>query len=391
MRNIKALFGVLFLGFTLPLASNCSNANPLSYDVVPGHHDLEKLNLKELVDQYYPNFYLGIANHARLAGQESMAIMDKEFGYVTPSNDFKQSYIHPTFNSWRWENADFWIKYSKENNLILRIHGPISLQSSKWVKEDNRTAAQLSKMLDEYMTALCLRYGNEPRVKWMDVVNEVIAVQKVKDPIANYNVGDWFGPRQGVDKWENPWPIMGYDSESELNVPLYIDRAFEISNRYAPNIKQIINQHGDFEDIVWEKMKKLVSYLRNDKHRKVDGLGWQAHIDTGWEKEPGNLERLDSFIKWCHANELEFHITEMNVWLKDGDRSREDQQADTYQAVLEILLNNRSSGVVGLNFWNVKDQDVPNPKWLGTLWNEDGTAKKAYDRIKQTLITNIRK
>lgn len=49
--------------------------------------------------------------------------------------------------------------------------------------------------------------------------------------------GDWFGPREGTDKWENPWTILGYDEESELRVPLYIDKAFEIANKYAPDHK----------------------------------------------------------------------------------------------------------------------------------------------------------
>lgn len=88
--------------------------------------------------------------------------------------------------------------------------------------------------------------------------------------------------------------------------------AFEISNKYAPNVKQIINQHGDFEENVWSRMKDLVKYLRS-KGRRVDGIGWQAHIDTGWEKVPGNLKRLDNFISWCHNNNLEFHITKLNI------------------------------------------------------------------------------
>lgn len=353
--------------------------------------ELMKLPLKDIVKKHYDKkFYLGTANHAKLFGQLSMDIMDREFSYVTPSNDFKQSYIHPTFDRWRWENSDEWINYAKKNDLVVRIHGPISPQTSPWARADNRTKEEMSKMLDEYMIALCNKYGNESRVLWLDVVNETIVPKPIKDPLGNQEPGDWFGPREGTDKWENPWTILGFDESSKLRVPIYIDRAFELSNTYAPNVKQIINQHGNFEEVVWEKMKDLVHYLQNDKGRKIDGLGWQAHIDMGWEKIPGNLERLDAIIKWCHKNDLEFHVTEMNVWNKELGTNKEKEQAETYVAVLEVLLKNSQFGVTGLNFWNVRDEDTPNQEWKGCLWNNEGQARLAYDEIKKTLINNIK-
>ena len=99
----------------------------------------------------------------------STEIADREFSYITPSNDFKQSYIHRDLkkNNWRWTNPDAYIKYSKEAGQVLRIHGPISPQCSPWVKDDTRTPEELEQMQEEYMIALCMRYGKEKNVKWM--------------------------------------------------------------------------------------------------------------------------------------------------------------------------------------------------------------------------------
>lgn len=353
---------------------------------------LSNLPIRQIVDKLYPdgNVFIGMANHAKEIGKLSTEIADREFSYITPSNDFKQSYIHRDLrkNNWRWTNPDAYIKHSKEVGQVLRIHGPISPQCSPWVKDDTRTPEELEQMLEEYMTALCLRYGKEKNVKWMDVVNETICHENFAGG-KGYNdmkPGDWFGPREGTTKWENPWTQLGYDETSEIKVPVYIDKAFEIANRCAPNVKQIINQQGKFEEVVWEKMKKLVVYLRDVKGRRVDGLGWQCHIDMGWEKIPGNLERLDEMVKWCHANNLEFHITEMNVWMKK--KIDEEAQAETFGKILDVLLDNRKTGVVGLSFWNVRDEDTANPKWNGTLWRNDGTPRKAYDRVKKELIEN---
>jgi endo-1,4-beta-xylanase len=320
----------------------------------------------------------------------STAIADREFSYITPSNDFKQSYIHPSFTEWNWIYPDAWIVHARQHGQILRMHGPISPQCSKWVRDDSRNPGELVQMLSEYMTALCKRYAFCHEIRWMDVVNEVINAEKIPAgfPYPNrYYPGDWLGPRVGISDWENPWPQIGYDESTSLRVPLYVDKAFEISNKYAPRFKQIINQHGMFEEVVWNKMKLLIAYLRGTKNRRVDGVGWQAHINMGWEKIPGNLERLDAFIKWCHANNLEFHITEMNVWMKN--KVDEDAQASTFTSVLRVLLNNRATGVVGLNFWNVRDADTPNPDWKGTLWDNEGRPRKAYFSIKKELVSAL--
>ncbi|MEG1587190.1 MAG: endo-1,4-beta-xylanase [Bacteroidales bacterium] len=385
----------LLILFALSLPFNaCKAVEEIPFPVgeIIDEEESEKIPLREIVDRYYKkNFYLGIANHAKLIGQLSTEIADREFSYIVPANDYKQSYIHRDFTSWRWEYPDAYLRHATEKGQLLRLHGPISPQCSPWARNDQRTPEELSRMLDEFMTALCLRYGNEKQVMWMDVVNETICPETVKGGTGfdDRKPGDWFGPRLGTDKWENPWTILGYDENSEIKVPRYIDRAFELSNAYAPNIRQIINQHGQFEEVVWEKMKKLVAYLRNDKGRRVDGLGWQAHIEMGWEKKPGNLARLDAMIKWCHANQLEFHITEMNVWMKDPATADENAQADTFGAVLQTLLKNRHTGTVGLSFWNVRDEDTANPAWQGNLWRNDGTPRRAYHRIKQILINNI--
>lgn len=378
---------MLVMAMAVTVISACAGSR---MEEITGRRDLPpdsgNLSIKEILSLYYKDkpLYIGVANHYKLIGQLSEEIMKREFTYVTPSNDFKQSEIHPDPNKWRWERSDGWIRYCNENGMILRIHGPISPQSSKWAKGDERTPEELRKNMEEYLVALYTKYGSEKSVRWVDVVNETIAVEKFD----GYKPGDWFGPRSGVDKWENPWTIVGTDTSTPLNVPTYIDKSFELANRYAPNVKQIINQHGDFEEVVWERMKELYSYLTKTKGRRVDGIGWQAHIDMGWEKIPGNMERLSSFVDWCHANKLEFHITEFNVWLKGANANKYEEQAQTYAAIVKLLLSKLESGTIGINFWNVRDEDTINESWKGTLWNNDGTAKPAYYRIKEVLIEN---
>lgn len=254
------------------------------------------------------------------------------------------------------------------------MHAPISPQCSHWVKDDNRTAEELEKMLEEYVKALCEKYNGTSNILWLDVVNETI----------DKTTGGWFGPKPGTDKWENPWPKIGFDESHTLRPPLYIKQAFTLANQYAPDIIQIINQHGALEEASWDKMKALVAYLRENNLR-VDGLGWQAHIDLGWEKIPGNTERLGEIVRWCHSNDLEFHITEFNVFLRKGNELKYDEQAATFEAITKAVLDNSGTSVVGIYFWHIRGNDTSNKDLDGCLWSDDYTAKPAYRKIKDLL------
>ena len=338
--------------------------------------------LKDIVAEAYPdgNVFIGGTTGWRKLKGGSAVVLDREFSYVTPENDFKQSAIHPEPGKWNWKKADAWVKRCKEKNQILRLHGPISPQCSKWTMDDRRTAEELRKNMDAFMTAQCKRYDKYDHIKWMDVVNETVTRK-----------GEWFGPKPGVDKWENPWPKMGYDTSVPLRPPLYIKRAFEIANKHAPNTKLVFNQHGSMERVMWEKVKATVLYLRKSGLR-VDGLGWQAHVDVGWEKEPGNEAYLRSLIRWCHEHKLEFHITENNVWLK-GKKKDYMAQAATFGAILRILLEERKDRVVSWNVWNISDADQwsKTKHWEGCLFYEDFEAKPAYYAIQKELIKGGKK
>ncbi|MCP5537078.1 MAG: endo-1,4-beta-xylanase [Akkermansiaceae bacterium] len=333
--------------------------------------------LKDIVAEKYAegNVYIGGTTGWGKLERGSGIVLDREFSYVTPENDFKQPYIHPSPNKWNWKNSDAWVKRCAGNKQVIRLHGPISPQCSRWAMHDDRTATELQQNLAEFMTALCKRYDHYKHVKWMDVVNETVSTN-----------GEWFGPKPGTDKWENPWPKIGYDESDPLRPPLYIKMAFEIATRQAPNTKLIINQHGSMEKPMWDKVKALVPYLR--KHGlRVDGIGWQAHVNVGWEREPGNERRLRELIDWAHANKLSFHVTENNVWLRK-DKKDYEAQANTFAAILSILLEKRHTGVVTWNVWNISDGDqwVKTKAWNGCILYDDFKPKPAYYAIQRTLL-----
>jgi len=305
--------------------------------------------------------------------QETGLILDREFNYVTPENDFKQKKIHPDPTTWKWAKADKWIQHIIDNNQILRMHCPIGPQCSSWAEDDNRTAEELETNLREFLQAVCERYNGKPGFKYMDVVNETV------------HKGVWHKNKQN-SSWECPWYKIGLDNDKN-KTPLYIKIAFEIAKQYAPDIKFIYNQHGNLSNPDgWELIKETIGYLR-DQGLRVDGVGWQAHVENGWATDE-NLNRLRNLIDWAHSNDLEFHITEASVWLKhDISSATFKEQAATYRAIIEVLLEKRSTGKVGWNIWHISDATGWHTEWHPALFNADYEAKPAYYAVQEVLET----
>jgi len=223
----------------------------------------------------------------------------------------------------------------------------------------------------------------------MDVVNETITED-----------GEWFGPKKGVNKWENPWPILGFEHDipdqfpllQQKGVPIYIIRAFEIANEYAPNLSLVLNQHRMTTGASIALMKELVLYLRY-RGLRVDGIGWQAHLRKEWvnwldlDNQP--VQTFDQLIKWAHKNNFDFHVTENNIILPTSQQP--DQSIhQVFANIVQVLLNNRHTGVVSWNIWNLSDSrhfSNPNQTRFG-MWKSNLQAKPAYINLKHVLTTS---
>ena len=312
---------------------------------------------------------------APLLGTSAETIINREFQFITPANAFKQTAVHPEPGRWNWKKADMWVDRCEQRGEIMRLHACVSPQCSAWAEDDDRTPEELLKNLEQYVRGVCKRYADRKHVRWIDVVNETITRE-----------GDWFGPKPGVGKWQNPWTQIGFDETHPLRPPLYIKRAFQVANRNAPNIKLLYNQHGGMEPEAWNRVRNTVMYLKK-KNVRIDGIGWQGHIDTGFEKDPANMKQLNELITWTHANDLEFHVTENTVWVNEGGS---DQilfaQAETFRAIVRTLLEHSGNGVVTWNAWQMRDTDPKRGDLMATLFDKDGEAKPAYYAVQQELL-----
>lgn len=330
--------------------------------------------LRSIVADKYPgdSVIIGGTTGSWAFGTGTGSILDREFSYVTPENDFKQWNIHPDPNTWNWVQPDAWLDHIVEHGQVLRMHCPISPQCSNWAQTDTRTAYELEMVMREFMQAVCERYNGRQGIAYMDVVNETV------------QGGDWKKDEAGTGGWEVPWYRIGPDTDAN-KTPLYIRYAFEIAKQYAPDIKFIYNHHEDPASVEsWNLIKSTIGYLRNLGLR-VDGIGWQAHVDNGWATQ-ANLDKLGNLIDWAHEHDLEFHVTEASVWI-NGDHSEPafQEQATTYGKILQAVLDKRSTGVVGWNTWHIDDGHGWQTELAPSLFDEEYEAKPAYFAIQEVL------
>ena len=303
-----------------------------------------------------------------------------DFNFLTPANAAKQARLHPRPGIWQWDRIENFLQFAKNNDLTVRIHGPVSPQASKWAKEDHRTADELENVMVNFMTQTAKRYNEESNVKYMDVVNETILPN-----------GKWFGPRKGTHLWENPWLKMGLD---ENGYPNYIVRAFEIATANAPNVKLVYNQNGGMQSAMWERLKETVLYLRS-KGLRVDGIGWQGHLNLSRstlqfiENSDHALNELSKLIDWAHANNLDFHVTELDYRVNDMTNLSEELefQAELYEKIIKVLQSKVNSGIVTLNLWDIGERLKKPSTFFQSIYDKDLNPTPAYQIIKKALKT----
>jgi len=313
-------------------------------------------------------------------GTEKENLFLNDFNFLTPANAAKQARLHPRPGIWQWDRIENFLQFAKNNDLIVRIHGPVSPQASKWAKEDHRTAAELENVMVNFMTQTAKRYNEESNVKYMDVVNETILPN-----------GKWFGPRKGTHLWENPWLKMGLD---ENGYPNYIVRAFEIATANAPNVKLVYNQNGGMQSAMWERLKETVLYLRS-KGLRVDGIGWQGHLNLSRstlqfiENSDHALNELSKLIDWAHANNLDFHVTELDYRVNDMTNLSEELefQAELYEKIVKVLQSKVNSGIVTLNLWDIGERLKKPSTFFQSIYDKDLNPTPAYQIIKKALKT----
>jgi endo-1,4-beta-xylanase len=298
----------------------------------------------------------------------------KHFNTIVAENAMKPLYVHPSENTYYWDEADKIVAFGKKNLMVMRYHTlEWHEQCPNWFfldkngKEmvDETDAAKraenkklLLQRLTDHITTIVNRYKDD--INSWDVVNEVI------DPSQSD------GMRQS--KW---YKIAGKD---------FVETAFRAARAAGgPRMRLYINDYGTHDPAKRDALFKFVKEMLA-KGVPIDGVGHQMHISLNTP-----INQISDSIKLFGSIGLDNLITELDMGIYSDDLTSYSsvskeiliRQGYRYKELFDAFkaLNKEISMVV---FWGINDGN----SWLQNrpikrvdaplLFDADYQAKYAY-------------
>ena len=288
--------------------------------------------------------YFGAAVAAnKLADGQYSAILDREFGSVTPENEMKWDFTEPSRGTFTFDRADRIVDHARAHNQRLRGHTLVwHAQLPSWVN-DTRDANTLRDVMKNHINVLMGRYRGQ--IHSWDVVNEAFA-----DGGSGELRGSVFRD------------VLG---------PGFVEEAMRAARSADPAAKLCYNDYG-IEDWNSAKTQGVYRLVRDFRSRGVpiDCVGFQAHFGT---TAPATFQTtLQNFA----ALGVDVQITELDV---AGGAS----QADTYRRTTQACLS--VARCTGITVWGIRDSDSWRAPDGVLLFDGSGNKKPAYDAVLSAL------
>lgn len=243
-------------------------------------------------------------------------VLAEQFESLSPENEMKWSFIHPTKGHYNWETIDRLAHFAEAHDMVVKGHGLISSCCNPDYLVNITDPTAFRSAMTAHFKAVMQRYHG--KVDRWDVVTEALKTQG-----GGLQINDFY-------------KVLG---------PSYIDDAFRIARAAVPDAKLFINE-ATVESFPGKRQElyNLVSRLVADGV-PIDGVALQMHITEGLPVQPGVIkEMVDSY----KALGLEVSIAEMDVHTLNTTL-----QTDIYSAIVSEALD---AGITDISFWGFTDK-----------------------------------
>ncbi len=236
----------------------------ISFSVIKNY--AQTISLK---DAYKNSFMIGTAlNASQIEERDSNAakIITHEFNAITPENSMKCEVIHPSWNTYHFEQADKLIAYGNKNKIPIMGHTLVwHSQLSGFVK-NIQSADSLSLFLDQHISTIAARYDG--KIFSWDVVNEALNEDgSMRNSIFLQKLG-----------------------------PNYVVDAFRIAQKAAPKTELYYNDYNIEQP---QKRAGAINLIKKIQAAgvRIDGVGIQGHWQLGHVPFKDIEESIEAFSK----------------------------------------------------------------------------------------------
>lgn len=342
-----------------------------------------------LKDAFKSDFLIGAAlNRRQFFGEDKseLALIAANFNSITPENQLKWQYIHPSPGKFDFTAADQYVNFGEQHNMVVIGHTLVwHRQTPGWVFADEKGKPvdrdTLLARMKEHIYTVVGRYKG--RIKGWDVVNEAVNAD---------------GSMR-----QSPWlKIIGAD---------YVARAFQFAHEADPSAELYYNDYALEDSPKRAGAVRLMEQLKK-QNVPIAGIGLQGHNRLDWP----SLEQQDITISTFAKLGLRVNITELDVdvlpvvsedigpTMKLTDELQvslnpfrggltaaiSTEQAKRYAALFNVYLKYRDV-IDRVTLWGVTDAD----SWLNNwpvrgrtnyplLFDRGGQPKEAFTAVLKT-------
>lgn len=286
--------------------------------------------------------YFGSCTDQRLlqAGKNA-AILQANFGQVTPENSMKWESLNPRQGTYNWGQADYLVNWAVTNNKTVRGHTFVWHSQLAGYVSQIRDKNQLTKTIQDHITTVMTRYKG--KIRGYDVINEMFNEDGSLRPSVFSNV-------------------LG---ES------FVDIAFKAARAADPDAVLYINDYNldrpDHPKLTRGMVEKVKKWL--GQGTPIDGIGTQGHITSGQGQALANAIKA-----LAQVGVKEVAVTELDI---------QNNNSNDYAAVTKGCL--AEPKCVGITVWGVRDNDSWRPQGNPLLFDSSYNPKAAYNAIVQAL------
>lgn len=255
---------------------------------------------QSIANDFKNHFMIGTAISSKQIeekNQRTLKLVKNEFNAITPENVMKWELIHPEPGVFVFEPADKLVEFAEKNNIFLVGHTLVwHHMTPGWIfKNNNGELASreiLLNRLEDHINKVAGRYKG--KIDAWDVVNEAL------NDDGSLRESNWF-------------KIIGED---------YIEIAFKMAEKAAPNAKLYYNDYSLFEP---EKRNGAIKLIKNlqSKGVKIDGIGFQGHYGLTWP----SIHELEKSIKAFSELGIDIFFSELDISVLPRENG-ENQGAD---------------------------------------------------------------